>query len=164
VNRFAQDAQGPSLSKLGAAVRTDDHTDGAVEAGIVAVPPTSVLGVLGVRLIAASVDHAQTETKVAPHLLNQRGSVQGGVYSVLADATAGWATEAHLGTDSYTTTAVSTQLVGAAHQGDLLSVTARIAHGGRRTIVATVTVTRRRPGVEDRVVALATCQQLVLQG
>jgi uncharacterized protein (TIGR00369 family) len=143
-------------------VRQTGHS-GVVDASVVEVPPESVLGLLGVRLVAATMETATTETVVGPQLLNQRGTVQGGTYSVLADAAAGWATEAHLGDDAYTTTAVSSQLVGSASQGDLLVATAQIAHGGRRTIVATVTVMRHRPNADPRVVSLATCQQLVLR-
>ncbi|WP_297625403.1 PaaI family thioesterase [Nocardioides sp.] len=106
---------------------------------------------------------AESRAPVSRALLNQRGTVQGGVYSVIADATAGWATEAFLGNDSYTTTAVTSQLVGVAVEGDVLVTHAHVVHGGRRTVVASAEVYRRRPGSSDRLVALVTCQQLVLE-
>ena len=70
---------------------------------------------------------------------------------------------AFLGNDAYTTTAVTSQLVGAAVQGDVLVTHAHIVHGGRRMIVASAEVYRQRPGADDRLVALVTCQQLVLE-
>jgi len=149
------------MTRLGALVRDADPT-GLSLAEAVDLPPGSALDLAQVRLTRATTSSVETRTPVTVALLNQRGTVQGGVYSVIADATAGWATEAYLGNDSYTTTAVTSQLVGGAVEGDVLVTRAHIEHGGRRTVVASAEVYRQRAGSSDRLVALVTCQQLVL--
>ena len=151
-----------SLSALGALVREADGS-GASLAGSTDVQPGTALHLAQIRVTRATTSSVETRTPVSAALLNQRGTVQGGVYSVIADATAGWATEAFLGNDAYTTTAVTSQLVGAAVQGDVLVTHAHIVHGGRRMIVASAEVYCQRPGADDRLVALVTCQQLVLE-
>lgn len=102
-------------------------------------------------------------TTVSSAHLNQRGQVQGGVYAVLADAVAGWATEAFLGGEHYVTTAISGQLFGAVSLGEVIRSEAEVSHGGRTTVVCTVRLWReRRPATTPALVAMFTCQQLVM--
>lgn len=149
------------LSRLGALVR-EAQNPGVSPADVIDLPPGSALDLAQVRLTRASTTSVETRTPVTVSLLNQRGTVQGGVFSVIADATAGWATEAYLGNDSYATTAVASQLLGVAVEGDVLVTRAQIVHGGRRTVVASAEIHCQRSGSSDRLVAVVTCQQLVL--
>jgi acyl-coenzyme A thioesterase PaaI-like protein len=149
------------FSKLGALVR-QVQASGVSPTDVIDVPPGSALHLAQVQLTRATRTSTETHATVSNSLLNQRGAVQGGVYSVIADATAGWATEAFLGNDSYTTTGLTSQLVGVAVEGDVLVTHAHVVHGGRRTVVVSAEVYRRRAGSSDRLVALVTCQQLVL--
>jgi uncharacterized protein (TIGR00369 family) len=126
-----------------------------------AIPDSCALAVLGIALTNWSPGSAEAEMIVGPENLNQQGSVQGGVYAVLADATAGWATEAALGSPRYVTLDFSCNLTGAAVAGDLLRARASLVHQGRRTMVLNVEVDRLRGAAEPRRVAWFTCTQLV---
>jgi uncharacterized protein (TIGR00369 family) len=139
--------------------------------GLVAVPdspglvPTGcVLDLLGVRLTHIGQARARAEMVVATAHLNQRGTTQGGVFGVLADATAGWASDAALTSGSYTTLEFKGNLVGAAPPGSRLVAEARPVHVGRRTLVHNVDVWSQTDteGTPPRLVAFFTCTQLVL--
>ena len=124
------------------------------------IPADCALGQLDVRLTEIDDRRAVAVTSVSARHLNQRGQVQGGMYGVLADAVAGWATEAFLGGDHYATTAVNGQLIGSASAGDVIRTEAEVTHGGRSTVVCTARLRRERDG---KLVALFTVQQLVLR-
>ncbi|MEW1821495.1 PaaI family thioesterase [Arthrobacter sp. NPDC080031] len=126
-----------------------------------AIPNNCALAVHGIQLTTWGPGSAEAEMTVGPDNLNQQGSVQGGVYAVLADAAAGWATEATLGSPGYVTLDFSCNLTGAAVEGDLLRARASVAHQGRRTVVVKVEVQRLR-AAGARSVAWFTCTQLVL--
>jgi uncharacterized protein (TIGR00369 family) len=126
------------------------------------LPAECALARLDVRLIEIDDRRALTATTVGAHHLNQRGQIQGGIYGVLADAVAGWATEAFLDGENYATTAISGQLFGAATSGDVILAEAEIAHGGRSTITCTVRLRRQRESETSRLIAMFQCQQLVL--
>nr|QKY82432.1 PaaI family thioesterase [Arthrobacter sp. IN13] len=128
-----------------------------------AIPDGCALAVLGIKLMESSPGFAEAEMIVRPENLNQQGIVQGGVYAVLADATAGWATEAVLGSPHYVTVDFSCNLTGAAAAGDALRARASLVHQGRRTVVVNVEVDRVRTAVKPRRVAWFTCTQLVLE-
>jgi uncharacterized protein (TIGR00369 family) len=117
---------------------------------------------LDVRLTEIADRRAVAVTSVGPHHLNQRGQVQGGVYGVLADAVAGWATEAFIGGEHYVTTAISGQFLGVVASGEEIRSEAEVVHGGRTTVVCTVRLwVDRKPG-SPALVAMFTCQQLVM--
>jgi uncharacterized protein (TIGR00369 family) len=128
------------------------------------IPDSCALAVLGIKLVESGPGSAEAEMMVGPENLNQQGSVQGGVYAVLADAVAGWATEGALGSSRYVTVDFSCNLTGAAVAGDLLRAQASLVHQGRRTVVQNVKVDRIRPSGDRRRVAWFTCTQLVLDG
>ena len=128
-----------------------------------AIPDDCALAVLGIKLVGSSPGSAEAEMIVGPENLNQQGSVQGGIYAVLADATAGWATEAALRSPHYVTVDFSCNLTGAAAAGDTLRARASLVHQGRRTMVVNVEVDRVRTAAEPRRVAWFTCTQLVLE-
>ena len=126
------------------------------------LPPECALARLDVQLIEIEDRRAVALTTVGAHHLNQRGQVQGGIYGVLADAVAGWATEAFLGCECYATTAINGQLLGAVSCGDVIRSEAEITHGGRTTVVCTVRLWREREVGDSKLVGLFTCQQLVM--
>jgi uncharacterized protein (TIGR00369 family) len=140
----------------------DDRRTNRVPLTATQLPAECALARLDVRLREIEDRRATTVTKVGPQHLNQRGQVQGGVYGVLADAAAGWATEAFLGGAHYVTTALSGQLFGAVSSGDVIRSEAEITHGGRTTVVCTVRLWRERILDSPALVAMFTCQQLVL--
>ncbi|MFE4540997.1 PaaI family thioesterase [Arthrobacter sp. NPDC056727] len=127
-------------------------------------PDSGALAVLGIKLTDWGPAFADAEMLVGAENLNQQGSVQGGVYAVFADAAAGWATEAALGSPRYVTMDYSCNLLGAAGEGDLLRARASLVHRGRRTVVVNVEVDRLRDSAEPRRVAWFTCTQLVFEG
>jgi uncharacterized protein (TIGR00369 family) len=140
----------------------DDRRTGSALLSAAAIPHDCALALLDVRLHEIDDRRAVVLTQVGPLHLNQRGQVQGGVFGVLADATAGWATEAFLDGANYVTTAFSGQLFGAVSAGDALRCEAEVTHGGRTTVVCTVRLWRDRPQGDAALVAMFTCQQLVL--
>lgn len=99
-------------------------------------------------------------TTVSSQPLNQRGQVQGGVLGVLADAVAGWATEVFLAGEHYVTTAMGGQFLGALSSG--MTIRSEAVHGGRKTVVCTVRLWRERESGNPTLVAMFTCQQLVM--
>lgn len=115
-----------------------------------------------VRLTEIEDRRAVAMTTVSSQHLNQRGQVQGGVYGVLADAVAGWVAEAFLGGERYVTTAINGQLLGAAALGDVIHSEAEVTHGGRTTVVCTVRLWRKQQPGNLALVAMFTCQQLVV--
>ncbi|QLQ09208.1 MAG: PaaI family thioesterase [Nocardioidaceae bacterium] len=133
-----------------------------VPPGEILMPPACALAVFGVRLVAVGRLFARSEVVVSDVHLNQAGKVQGGVYSVIADATAGWAAEAFLGHPDYVTTSYTAQLVGAAGEGDRIRTEATVLHPGRRTVVVTADLWRDSESGSPRRIAQFTCQQLVL--
>jgi uncharacterized protein (TIGR00369 family) len=126
------------------------------------LPAECALARLDVRLTEIEDRRAAAATTVSPHHLNQRGQVQGGIYGVLADAVAGWATEAFLGGPHYVTTAISGQLFGVVSSGEVIRSEGEVTHGGRTTVVCTVRLWREREAGGPTLVAMFTCQQLVL--
>lgn len=125
-------------------------------------PPGCALDVADVRVIEANDGFVRSETVVRQLHLNQAGGVQGGVYAVLADATAGCATESFLGHAEYATTSFTTQLFGVVTLGDTIRVDATVVHPGRRTVVVNADLWRLRPDGSKSRVAQFSCQQLVL--
>ena len=140
----------------------DDRRTRQVPLSAARLPPECALARLDVRLTEIEDRRAVALTTVGSHHLNQRGQVQGGVYGVLADAVAGWATEAFLGGEHYATTAINGQLLGAVSCGEVIRSEAEITHGGRTTVVCTVRLWREREAGDLKLVGLFTCQQLVM--
>jgi uncharacterized protein (TIGR00369 family) len=124
--------------------------------------PECALARLDVQLTEVEDRRAVGRTTVGPQHLNQRGQVQGGVYGVLADAVAGWATEAFLGGEHYVTTAINGQFLGAVSLGDIVRTEAEVVHGGRTMVVCAVRLWRDQGPASRTLVAMFTCQQLVL--
>lgn len=141
----------------------DDRRTRQIPLSAARISPECALARLDVRLTEIEDRRAVAVTKVSSHHLNQRGQVQGGVYGVLADAVAGWATEAFLGGEHYATTAITGQLFGTVSSGEVIRSEAEITHGGRTTIVCTVRLWREQGPESPKMVAMFTCQQLVLE-
>lgn len=140
----------------------DDRRSSQVPLSTAELSAECALARLNVRLTEIEDRRAVAVTTVGSQHLNQRGQVQGGVYGVLADAVAGWATEAFLGGEHYATTAIAGQLFGAVGLGEVIRSEAEVAHGGRTTVVCTVRLWRERETGDPKLVAMFTCQQLVM--
>lgn len=121
-----------------------------------------VFEALAIELREADATGATAEMTVGKAHTNQVDVVQGGVYTVLADATAGWFTTAALPTDAtFTTLEMRTSVLRAARPGSTLVARATPVHVGKRTAVVEVKVWER--GTDPaRVVASFGCTQLVL--
>jgi uncharacterized protein (TIGR00369 family) len=141
----------------------DDRRTRRVPLSATQLPAECALARLDVRLTEIEDRRAAAVTTVSSHHLNQRGQVQGGVYGVLADAVAGWATEAFIGGEEYVTTAIAGQFFGAASFGEVIRSEGEVVHGGRTTVVCTVRLWRERETGSTTLVAMFTCQQLVMR-
>jgi acyl-coenzyme A thioesterase PaaI-like protein len=153
-----EDPQGHSIASL----LGEGDEERLVGADFLRLPGECSLSRLGIELQGVSRRSARSLTEVRDIHLNQRGQVQGGIYGVIADATAGWAAEAFLGGPSYVTTNFTGQLVGVATRGDQVRADAVVVHGGRRTVAVAVELRRLRPDSEPRLIATFSCQQLVV--
>ncbi|ODU06663.1 MAG: hypothetical protein ABS81_04070 [Pseudonocardia sp. SCN 72-86] len=135
-----------------------------VEDGVAAVPAGTALAVLGVRLVRLGPGIATTEVSVSDHHTNQVGVVQGGIYGVIGDATAGWACMSVLPEGkTFSTIEMRTSALRAARPGDVLRTTATAVHSGRSTMLFEARTEQTRPGSDSpRTVAFFVCTQLVM--
>lgn len=118
---------------------------------------------LSIELREADARTAVAEMTIQKAHTNQVDVVQGGVYGVLADATAGWLTGAALPDGStFTTLEMRTNVLRAARPGVVLRARATAIHIGRRTAVIEVRVwdVESHP---SRLVAFFVCTQLVIE-
>lgn len=136
-----------------------------VPAEAAAVPPGCLLDVLGMRLTHIGAGRSRAVMRITATHLNQRGLPQGGAIVAFADAAAGWASYGALEGGSFTTVALSANLLAGARPGDELVAVAAPVQVGRRVLVLDVRiVSAEQEAVADpRLVARFTCTQLVLE-
>ena len=107
------------------------------------ITPGPFSSTLGFRVVEVGDDHAVLEAVPGPEHLNGGGIVHGGYLSSLLDSATGWAVHAKLppGTPA-PHTAMSTQFLRAANEGERLICTARCLRAGRRSASADAEITR----------------------
>ena|SRR5690606_20835185 len=125
------------------------------------VPDGCLLDELGMVLTDVGRGRARGRMEVTRRHLNQRGIVQAGAIVAFADAMAGWATYTSV-PGRFATVNLTTNLLRAAAEGDVLVAEARVVHPGRTTHVLDVVVSKRVAGHEDTPIARFTCTQLIL--
>lgn len=128
-----------------------------------AVPPTCAIATMGITPTWVRQGVAHAEMLVAEQHLNQVGVVQGGVYALFADATAGWAAMSAVKVGkAFVTLDMRVNLLRAVSPGTRLLAEATPIHLGGTTLVFGVTLypdggTIRKP------TAFFVCTQLVVE-
>lgn len=128
------------------------------------IPQSCLLSCHGIRLTRIGRGIAVAEMTVKPVDLNQRGIAQAGAIVALADATAGWASYSAIEHGRFTTVNLTTSLLSAAKEGDMLRATATPVRLGRKVQVLDVSVDAHT-GVNGSAKPIARfgCTQLVLE-
>jgi 1,4-dihydroxy-2-naphthoyl-CoA hydrolase len=127
-----------------------------------AVPLGCAIATMGIRPTWVDGGTAHAEMLVAAHHVNQVGVVQGGVYALFADATAGWAAmSAVRDGKTFVTLDMRVNLLRAVRPGSRLIAEARPIHLGGTTLVFGVTVYAEGASVE-KPAAYFVCTQLVV--
>jgi 1,4-dihydroxy-2-naphthoyl-CoA hydrolase len=128
--------------------------------GIAEIQKGTLPDELGVEPLEVTDELARGRLVVESRHLHPFGFLHGGGWVTLADTVAAWATLRHLpqGT-GFSTVELKTNVFAGAKVGDELVATASPLHIGRRTQVWEVRITR-----EDRLMAVFTCTQMVLDG
>jgi uncharacterized protein (TIGR00369 family) len=130
------------------------------------VPADCLLSAHGITLTRVGRGAAVAEMTVKAIDLNQRGIAQAGAIVALADATAGWASYSALEHGRFTTVNLTTNLLSAAREGDLLRATVTPVRLGRKVQVLEVTVEALRPfngSGPAKAIAKFGCTQLVVE-
>lgn len=120
--------------------------------------PGTFPGELGIEL--TSIDDTETRGRllVTERHLHPGKVVHGGVWTAFADTIAAWGTMRSLPPDTlFTTVELKVNVFAAGRVGDVLEAVGVCLHGGRRTQVWEVRVTK-----DDRPAAHFLCTQMVL--
>lgn len=126
-----------------------------------AVPPGTAIAVNGITPTWALDGVARAEMLIGERHLNQVGVVQGGIYALFADATAGFAAFSVVKPGKiFVTLDMRVNLLRAVSPGTRLLAEARPVHLGGTTLVFAVTVYPE--GAPARPAAFFVCTQLVV--
>jgi uncharacterized protein (TIGR00369 family) len=120
-------------------------------------------GLLGIEILHLEPGRIVARLPLRNGLMMAAGDfVHAGTVVALADSAAGWGALASLpdGIEGFTTAELKVNLVATARMPDVLTVDARLLHGGRTTQVWDATVSRGR---DRRVIAHFRCTQYLLE-
>jgi len=121
--------------------------------------PGTLVGLLGIEILAAGDGTAQGRLVIRPELLAPNGYLHAGTVVTLADTLAGYGCWEHLpeGASGFTTAELKSNFLGTARSGELLC-TATLRHAGRSTQVWDAEVATE----DGKVIALFRCTQMIL--
>jgi 1,4-dihydroxy-2-naphthoyl-CoA hydrolase len=126
------------------------------------IPADCAIAAMGITPVAAENGVASARMVVGAHHLNQVGAVQGGVYALFADATAGFAAMSALPDGkTFATLEMRVNLLRGVRPGTALIAEATPVHRGGTTMVFEVRVWDQA-GTRDRPAAFFVCTQLVM--
>ena len=127
------------------------------------IPAGCAIAEAGIEPTFAHLGQAVARLTVEDRHLNQVGVVQGGVYGIFADATAGFAAMSLLDESrTFATLEMRVNLLRGARKGDVQVAEARPIHAGSTTMVFEVRV-RQEGDPRQRPFAFFTCTQLVME-
>jgi len=127
-----------------------------------AVPEGCAIATMGITPILADGGLARARMVVTEKHLNQVGVVQGGVYALFADATAGWAAMSLLPKNkTFVTLEMRVNLLRAVRPGATLLAESTPIHRGGATLVFGVRVWDEG-GTSERLSAYFVCTQMVV--
>jgi 1,4-dihydroxy-2-naphthoyl-CoA hydrolase len=114
---------------------------------------------MGVKILARSPDHSESELTVRDDLCNRRGVIHGGAVMAWGDIMGGMTASAALRPDQRTATIESkTNFFAPIPKGDTAHAVCTPLHSGQTTIVLQTNITRS----DGRLAAIVTQTQIVL--
>ena len=126
------------------------------------IPAGSAIAAMGITPVAVENGTASARMVLGAHHLNQAGVVQGGVYALFADATAGFAAMSALPDEkTFATLEMRVNLLRGVQPGTELVAEATPIHLGGTTMLFEVRVWDQA-STRDRPAAYFVCTQLVM--
>ena len=118
-------------------------------------------GVLGVEIVTLTREAVESRMEVRREVMAPNGYLHAASVVALADTSCGYGCVTNLpkGASGFTTIEIKTNYLGTAKEGEVVSCTARLVHGGRMTQVWDAEAANETTG---KTMALFRCTQMVL--